>query len=237
MVAGRAPSNYNASTPRVPVLTNQRRGQCSARGQYSARGHQRGDAQAGGEAPIPEIVFTGNNDTAFYTHHFITGERETEAEVKCHYALAHTRDPLTQQEDHWVGVNYNSKYDGIGMNTNTNGRPSNRPALNLVVALDISGSMGDTFKSDDETGDSTQKKLQVAKDCLLALLSQLHDDDAFGLVLFNSKATVLQPLTKWSELNKAELEAAILKLRSSGGTELTEGNFKNYSIAHKRMLS
>lgn len=180
--------------------------------------------QAGGDASaVPEIYWTGNSDTAFYAHYFNTGDREAEAEVTCRYTLAHTRDPLTQQEDHWLAVNYNSVYDGLGMKTNTHGRPSNRPTLNLVVALDISGSMGETFQSDKETGDSAQKKLQVAKDCLLALLAQLHDDDAFGLVLFNSRATVLQPLTKWSQLNKAELEAAILKLRPSGGTELTEG--------------
>jgi Ca-activated chloride channel family protein len=177
---------------------------------------------------VPEITFTGTYDTAFYAHYFLTGDREKDAEVKCTYAQAHTRDPLTQQEDCWVSVSYNSKYDGVGMKTNTGGRSSNRPALNLVVALDISGSMGDTFRGDDSDEDETsavggQKKLQVAKECLLTLLAQLRDDDAFGLVLFNTQASILQPLTKWGEIERVGLEKAILKLRANGGTELTEG--------------
>jgi hypothetical protein len=107
------------------------------------------------QAPVPEITFTGTYDTAFYAHYFLTGDREKDAEVKCNYAQAHTCDPLTQKEDCWVSVNYNSKYDGVRMRTNTSGRSSNKPALNLVVALDISGSMHDTFRGDDSDKDES----------------------------------------------------------------------------------
>ncbi len=167
----------------------------------------------------PEITFTGTYDTAFYAHYFFTGAKEKETEVKCRYALAHTIDPLTKENDFWASASYNSKFDGAGMKA-SEGR-SSRPALNLVVALDISGSMADTFHA-TELG-SNDKKLQVAKESLLTLLSQLRDDDAFGLVLFNTKATILQPLTQWSEINSALLKIAIGRLRAGGGTDLTEG--------------
>jgi len=239
-VGGKAPRKYAAATQQqqqqgkagggfaVPQAISNKRGRtpyAKAQAMPSGEEEQQQQPQA-----IPEITYTGTHDTAFYAHYFITGDKEKDEEVKCHYAQAHTRDPLTQAEDCWIGVSYNSKYDGIGMKTNTQGRHSNRPALNLVVALDISGSMGDTFRGDDDDNDTDdesvgggQKKLQVAKDCLLTLLAQLRDDDAFGLVLFNNKASVLQPLTKWSEIEKVGLEKAILKLRACGGTELTEG--------------
>jgi len=41
---------------------------------------------------------------------------------------------------YWLSVNFNSKYDGEGI------KKHGRPTLNLVVALDISGSMFDPFQ-------------------------------------------------------------------------------------------
>jgi hypothetical protein len=223
-----APAAVSFAKPQA--VSNKRTRRYSAQAQLPVAGGEAEQQLEQVQVPA-EITYTGTHDTAFYAHYFVTGEREKDQEVRCRYALAHTRDPLTQAEDCWVGVSYNSKYDGVGMKLNSEGRQSNRPALNLVVALDVSGSMCDTFRGDDDGDDDEdndavgggQKKLQVAKDCLLALLGQLRDDDAFGLVIFNSAASVLQPLTKWSQTDKVTLEKAILKLRAGGGTQLTEG--------------
>jgi hypothetical protein len=47
--------------------------------------------------------------------------------------------PTTEgQKQHWIHFYTNSKYDGIGAK-------ADRPNLHLVIALDVSGSMGDVF--------------------------------------------------------------------------------------------
>lgn len=73
-------------------------------------------------------------------------------------------------------MNFNSKYDGEGIRTH------GRPVINLVVALDISGSMSSSFVGDDESGESASK-LDVAKESILSILSQLKV--SYLIVLLN----------------------------------------------------
>lgn len=61
-----------------------------------------------------------------------------------------------------------------------------RPALNLVIVLDISGSMGDRFNSTEESS-----KLDVAKNSILTLLTKLNERDRFGLILFDTVIFIL----------------------------------------------
>ena len=76
-----------------------------------------------------------------------------------------------------MSVNFNSKFDGKGIQS------YGRPSLNLVVSLDISGSMGSSFQGllsvglglndlSDEN-DKSEGKLEVAKKALLAIIGQL----------------------------------------------------------------
>jgi len=76
-----------------------------------------------------------------------------------------------------------------------------------------------------ELESNSDTKLAIAKSCLLALLSQLREGDAFGLVVFNQQAAVVHPLTKCSQMNRVDIEKAIVKLRANGGTALSEGLF------------
>jgi len=62
-----------------------------------------------------------------------------------------------------VSVAFNSKYNGQGIVQH------GRPKLNLVIALDVSGSMGSPFQ-----GESHKSKLDVAKESIITLLCQLQ---------------------------------------------------------------
>ena len=84
---------------------------------------------------------------------------------------------LLTTSQHWLTLNFNSNLDGAGLSNN-----GGRPDLNLVVALDISGSMEDGFQDDnteelDEDAfpnyDPSNSKLEIAKKSLLAIMSQL----------------------------------------------------------------
>lgn len=57
---------------------------------------------------------------------------------------------------------FNSKYNGQGI-------VQGRPKLNLVIALDVSGSMGSPFQ-----GETNKSKLDVAKESIITLLCQLQ---------------------------------------------------------------
>jgi Mg-chelatase subunit ChlD len=130
-------------------------------------------------------------------------------------------DPLTGTGETYVGMSFNSKYDGKEGTARYG-----RPVLNLVVALDISGSMAIPFPADETTtGATRQTKLQVAREALAAMGQQLRPDDNFGLVVFNQTASAVMPLRRWGAgeagTASATLDSAIKSLRASGGTNIS----------------
>src|SRR5690348_9777083 len=50
-------------------------------------------------------------ETSFYAHYFETHKEETHPFV-AHFALAKCKHPLTQSVEHWLSVQFNSKFDG-----------------------------------------------------------------------------------------------------------------------------
>ncbi|UJR33086.1 hypothetical protein I4U23_020545 [Adineta vaga] len=161
-------------------------------------------------APV-DVNYDVSYESSFYAHYFAS-QRTTVDLFLPSYGIATTVNPLengTQNQEHWLSVNFNSCLDGPGIHTY-------HCRLHLVITLDISGSMSDRFE-----GEPGKTKLQVAQQSLLTLLKQLTPDDALGIVLFNHAATVLQPIEKLSSIDKKQLEEKILKLRSTGGTNIS----------------
>jgi len=95
----------------------------------------------------------------------------------------------------WLGLNFFSKFDGV------QGAAALRPLvrLRLAVALDVSGSMASSFDNDMSysswgqfrASNNENAKLEVAKQCLLAVARQLEPGDELGVVLFNHTHEVL----------------------------------------------
>ncbi|CAF4961383.1 unnamed protein product, partial [Rotaria magnacalcarata] len=151
-------------------------------------------------------------ESSFYAHYF-TAQATTSDILLPSFGVATTINPLEngdQKPEHWLSMNFNSHFDGPGIH-------SNNDRLHLVITLDVSGSMSDRFE-----GEPGKTKVQIAQQSLLTLLKQLSPDDALGIVLFNSTATVLQPIKKVSSIDREQLEDDILKLRAGGGTNITE---------------
>ena len=189
-----------------------------------------------------QIFYNVSYDSAFYAHYFAVKQHKPTSEEEvvpyCTY-INIKRDPRSQfilqspnsssdplhscspsenfdEDQHWLGINFTTKYDGNKM------KQQDRYDLNLVITLDISGSMKTPFHINEPSSSASKSKLAVAIECISALLWQLRSDDYFSLIVFNTTPTVIQPLTKWSKIKLRELKAQIERLRPDGGTELTK---------------
>jgi len=94
--------------------------------------------------------------------------------------------------------------------------------LNLVLLLDISGSMSQSFDSGD--AEEKDSKLRAAKDIIITgLLSHLTPEDNLAIVLFDTKTITLLPMTSVRKIDLSNLKSSISKVETQGGTELSVG--------------
>jgi len=106
----------------------------------------------------------------------------------------------------------------IGLQTKTMSDGERNPS-NLVLVADVSGSMG------------SDNKLELLKNAMTTLVSQLNRDDHIALVIYNDDAKVLLEPTKAS--NKRKIFKAINKLSSGGSTNAEQGLLKGYELAER----
>ena len=107
-------------------------------------------------------------------------------------------------------------YMTVGLNSNMTVRDFARKKLNLVIVLDISGSMGGSFSGG---GDS---KMKIANNCILSLLTHLNPDDRFGLVLFDHTTKVLINFKLMKDHKMNDIKQ-ICNISPQGGTNMEIG--------------
>jgi len=87
---------------------------------------------------------------------------------------------------------------------------SARAAVDIIVALDVSGSMDG-------------RKLELCKETATLLLRELSGRDSFGLVTFGSEATVQIPMRKLTTESRDRAIDKVKKLKTAGRTNLSGG--------------
>ena len=131
-------------------------------------------------------------------------------------------EPISMNAKQLLGINYSvaidsnqDKYLGIEMISSEDGK-NQRNNMNFILVLDISGSMGETFRrpqsnSSESNNDLThlKKKMNVAKEVLIKFLSQLRKEDRFGIILFDDKSEILLPIRQVDSINLEELISKI----------------------------
>ena len=175
-----------------------------------------------GYLPIPEsLPYEG----LFYNYYFDTGESGECSSLFCpSYATAITEDPLGDATD---------RYFTVGLNSTLSTESFERKRLDVVIVLDISGSMSSEFdqyyydrfgnKHTVEEGD-TRSKMAVARDALVALTEQLEPDDRLGIVLFNNGASVAKPLRRVEATDMDAIRGHVREdIRAGGGTNIADG--------------
>jgi Ca-activated chloride channel family protein len=175
-----------------------------------------------GYLPLPtDITCEG----LYYDYYFDTGQTKACNKLYCpSYSYAVTRDPFSHKTDYYLSV---------GLNSGMKESDFARKKLNLVIVLDISGSMSSSFDSYyyDRFGNPVEldwterhtQKIEVAKDAVMSILDQLNDDDRFGIVLYNSQAYLLQPMTLVRRSDMDDVYDRISEIQADSNTNLSAG--------------
>ena len=170
-----------------------------------------------GYLPLPtDITYEG----IFYDYYFDTGNATQCDDLFCPaYSRAISTDPLSGATERYITV---------GLNSNITEADFERKDLNLVIVLDVSGSMGSPFDSyhydgPDSLGADSRTKMQIANEAVAGLLDRLRPDDRLGVVLFNDRAHLAKPLEAVGSTDVASLKQDILGIYSGGGTNMHAG--------------
>ncbi len=168
---------------------------------------------------IESITYEG----VFYEHRFLLPKQECK-ELFCPKLEGSVRKNF-----------FNDKRDyflSIGLDSNIDVADFKRKRLNLIVVLDISGSMSSPFSSyyyDGEKKESDDRsKMEIATHSIASLLDHLKDGDSFGVVLFDNSAYLAKPLRRVADTDIKAIKKHIVELKAQGGT--------NWSAGYKRAL-
>ncbi|MFC1698024.1 VWA domain-containing protein [Nanoarchaeota archaeon] len=163
----------------------------------------------------------------FYDYYFDTGlSKECEKLFCPSYTYAISEDPFSNDDEFYLSV---------GLNSGIKESDFERKKLNLVVVLDISGSMGSSFnkyyydqfgnrqENDISEEDMKKTKIEVASEAIVDLLGHLEDDDYFSMVLFDDSAVLAKGFNQVGQTDMDAIEEHILELYSRGGTRMSAG--------------
>ena len=170
-----------------------------------------------------DITYNG----LFYDYYFDTGEKtESKYLFSPSYSLAISKDPISLKNEYYMTV---------GLNSNIKQSDFKRKKLNLVVVLDISGSMSspfysyyyDRFSKDKkdrvESDDYKKSKMEIANESVNILIDQLKAYDRLGIVLFDDQAKIFKQIKLVSEMDIKKTKKKISEIRVMGGTNLGAG--------------
>ncbi len=175
---------------------------------------------ANGYTPQPEAI---SDEGLFYDYYFETGAgSETDALFAPRYAAAVSEHPISGESEQYLSV---------GLDSTLSVEEFERPRLDLVAVLDVSGSMSSPFDAYyyDEHGtkhdaeDDASTKLAAATQSLCALTEQLHENDRLGVVLYNHRAHVAKPLRDVGSTDMRAIRRHIQEIAAGGSTNLADG--------------
>lgn len=115
----------------------------------------------------------------------------------------------------------------VGFSSSLTEATFKRRPLNLVVVLDVSGSMGDSALD--------SSKIAVVKTSLKMMVDKLNDRDQLAVVLFNNTASVLLQPTQVDD--KQQLKDTISQIEAGGGTNIEVGLQTGFELAESHRSS
>lgn len=173
-----------------------------------------------------DITYNG----LYSEYYFDTGRNEKVTDKKFYptYSFAMSTDPISNKQE---------SYMSIGLNSNLKESDFKRKSLNLVILLDISGSMDSTLNSyyydnKEQTSDG-KSKMKLAEECINNLIDKLSPEDKLGIVLFDDQAYLGKELRKISETDVDSIKNHILEIEARGGTNFSVGYERSTDLFEK----
>lgn len=157
----------------------------------------------------------------FYDYYFDTGSQTACDKLFCpSYSSAISKDPYTGEDQYYLSV---------GLNSGVKASDFQRKKLNLVVVLDISGSMSSRFdryyydgERTDDT-DSDKSKMEIADETIVNLMKHLQDNDRFSVVLFDHDAYLAKPFRLVKDTDMTAIAGHVLEITPQGSTDMSKG--------------
>ena len=115
----------------------------------------------------------------FNSTYFKLNSKEEKKAINLEISLASIINPISNENEIWLGTLLKSKYDGQKINK----------LIDLSIAIDVSGSMSGS-------------RINMAKLSLIQLLEKLNDEDNITISKFNQNSETVFPYQKLSELKK-----------------------------------
>lgn len=164
---------------------------------------------------LKSITYEG----VFYDHYFKSPKNSKCENLFCpSYTTAIRKNLYTQKEEYFVTV---------GLDSNIKQSDFKRKRLNIVVVLDISGSMSSPFDKyyydRKKTNEPKMSKMEIANRSLVGMIDHLADEDKLGIVLFDNQAYNAKPIRLIKKTNIKAIKKHILELKSRGGTNWSAG--------------
>lgn len=183
--------------------------------------------------PIPtDIAYEG----LFYDYYFDTGESKPCDKLFCpSYTQAISKDPVSGKVDNYLAVGLNSGVQDF-----------KRKKQNIVIVLDISGSMSSPFDQyyydkfgkmvpipEEEKESQARSKVELAERSIVNMIDHLKVDDRLGIVLFDQQAYLAKPLSLIGDTDLGKLKDHILSVRPRGSTNMEAGLTMGASLFDK----
>ena len=177
-----------------------------------------------------DITYNG----LFYDYYFDTGKSKESNELfSPSYSMAISKDPISGENEYYMTV---------GLNSNIKESDFKRKKQNLMIVLDISGSMSSSLNSyyydgNEENEREYKSKMQLANESVNLLIDQLKDDDRFGIVLFDDESYLAKPMNLVKETDIEKIKKHVLDITDNGGTNFEAGYTKATESFTKELLN
>ena len=166
---------------------------------------------------LTDITYNG----IYSEYYFDTGEVDRSSNEMFYpsYSMAVSTNPITSEKEYYMSV---------GLNSNIKESDFNRKKINIVIVLDISGSMSSSFSSyyyDNpyKQYGKNKTKMKVAEKCVNHLIDKLNPDDRIGIVLFDNQAYLGCKIVEIGDTDTDALKSHILEVEPQGSTNFSSG--------------
>ena len=178
----------------------------------------------------------------FYDYYFDTGRNNEKENLANNnemfyptYSTAISKDPISGELEYYMTV---------GLNSNIKESDFQRKKLNVVVVMDISGSMSSSFNDyyydqnylENNKISDNRSKMVIANESLNCLIDELNPDDNLGIVLFDDESYLAKPINLIGETDVEKIKEHILEIVPQGGTNFEAGYSEGTKLFTEEML-